>query len=304
MERRAQFILVAVFLLLSISSAVWFIRWIAPDDEDLADQRLVQFDSSVSGLSVGSVVRYLGVPVGRVLDIGLDQQRAGRVDVQIGLDQHLPDSDDLIALLEPQGITGLALVELRDRTAEYEGADVASGVIPGQASILSSISDSAEQLAAQAQVALTRFNTLLSEETIENFAATARELRNLAGNLSQATGDADALLASLSRASTQLEAALPAYSSLASRLENDLIPTMIDTGQSMRATSETLAASVGENREEVRQLLERDLPSLIRLSDEFALTLREMTRLVRNVNNQPGALLYGAPVQQADIPLE
>ena len=304
MERRAQFILVAVFLLLSISSAVWFIRWIAPDDEDLADQRLVQFDSSVSGLSVGSVVRYLGVPVGRVLDIGLDQQRAGRVDVQIGLDQHLPDSDDLIALLEPQGITGLALVELRDRTAEYEGADVAPGVIPGQASILSSISDSAEQLAAQAQVALTRFNTLLSEETIENFAATARELRNLAGNLSQATGDADALLASLSRASTQLEAALPAYSSLASRLENDLIPTMIDTGQSMRATSETLAASVGENREEVRQLLERDLPSLIRLSDEFALTLREMTRLVRNVNNQPGALLYGAPVQQADIPLE
>ena len=304
MERRAQFILVAVFLLLSISSAVWFIRWIAPDDEDLADQRLVQFDSSVSGLSVGSVVRYLGVPVGRVLDIGLDQQRAGRVDVQIGLDQHLPDSDDLIALLEPQGITGLALVELRDRTAEYEGADVAPGVIPGQASILSSISDSAEQLAAQAQVALTRFNTLLSEETIENFAATARELRNLAGNLSQATGDADALLASLSRASTQLESALPAYSSLASRLENDLIPTMIDTGQSMRATSETLAASVGENREEVRQLLERDLPSLIRLSDEFALTLREMTRLVRNVNNQPGALLYGAPVQQADIPLE
>ena len=56
MERRAQFVLVAVFLLLSVGSVVWFMRWIAPSDGGLVDQRLVQFDSSVSGLSVGSVV--------------------------------------------------------------------------------------------------------------------------------------------------------------------------------------------------------------------------------------------------------
>jgi len=303
-ERRAQFLLVAVFLLLSVGSVVWFMRWISPAEGDAVEQRLVQFDGSVSGLSVGGEVRYLGVPVGRVLDISLNPQRAGRVDVQIGLDQPLPDSADLVALLEPQGITGLAVIGLRDRDATSAPVDVAPGVIPGQPSVFSAVSASAQQLAKQAEIALTRFNALLSQETIENFEVTARELRSLAGNLSRASGDVDALLASLGRVSTQVEAALPAYRSLALRLEDDLFPTMIDAGQSLQATSDTLAATVGENREQVKQMLQQDLPSLIRVGDELAITLRELQRLARNINNQPGALLYGAPVKEADIPLE
>ena len=304
MERRAQFLLVAVFLLLSVGSVVWFMRWISPAQGDAVEQRLVQFDGSVSGLSVGGEVRYLGVPVGRVLNIGLNPQRVGRVDVQIGLDQPLPDSADLVALLEPQGITGLAVIGLRDRDATSAPVDVAPGVIPGQPSVFSAVSASAQQLAKQAEIALTRFNALLSQETIENFVVTARELRSLAGNLSRASGDVDALLASLGRVSTQVEAALPAYRSLALRLEDDLFPTMIDAGQSLQATSDTLAATVGENREQVKQMLQQDLPSLIRVGDELAITLQELQRLARNINNQPGALLYGAPVKEADIPLE
>jgi phospholipid/cholesterol/gamma-HCH transport system substrate-binding protein len=304
MERRAQFVLVAVFLLLSIAGLVGFLRWITPSEGDSVERRLVQFDSSVSGLSVGSVVRYLGVPVGRVLDITLNRERTGRVDVQIGLDESLPDSDKLIALLEPQGITGLSLVELRDRGPVSLATDVESGVIPGKASILSTISNSAAELSEQAALALTRLNALLKEETITNFEDTLRQLRDFTGNLSQASGGADALLASLTRVSEQLEVALPAYSSLALQLETDLLPTIVEAGESIQHTSDVLAANVDENSDEIRQLLQQDLPSLIRLSDEFAHTLRELSRLARNVNNQPGALLYGAPVPEADIPLD
>jgi phospholipid/cholesterol/gamma-HCH transport system substrate-binding protein len=304
MERRAQFILVAVFLLLTVASVVGFIRWIKPDEGDSVERRLVQFDSSVSGLSVGSVVRYLGVPVGRVLDIALNRERAGRVNVEIGLDQPLPDSDMLVALLEPQGITGLSLVELRDRSPISVTTDVEPGIIPGQASILSTISNSAAQLSEQAALVLTRLNALLNEETIANFEDTVRQLREFTGNLSQASGGADALVASLTRVSEQLEATLPAYSSLALQLESDLLPTIVVAGESIQQTSDALAASVDENREEISQLLQQDLPSLIRLSDEFAHTLREISRLAKNVNNQPGALLYGAPVPEADIPLD
>jgi len=304
MERRAQFILVAIFLLLSVASVVGFIRWITPDEGDSVERRMVQFDSSVSGLSVGSVVRYLGVPVGRVLDIALNRERAGRVNVEIGLDQPLPDSDMLVALLEPQGITGLSLVELRDRNPASMTTDVKPGVIPGQASILSTISNSAAQLSEQAELALTRLNALLNEENVANFEDTIRQLRDFTGNLAQASDGADALLASLTRVSEQLEASLPAYNSLALRLESDLLPTIVGAGESIQRTSDVLAASVDENREEISQLMEQDLPSLIRLSDEFAYTLREISRLAKNVNNQPGALLYGAPVPETDIPLE
>jgi len=304
MERRAQFVLVAIFLLLSVAAVLGFIRWITPDEGDSVERRLVQFDSSVSGLSVGSVVRYLGVPVGRVLDIALNRERAGRVNVEIGLDQPLPDSDMLVALLEAQGITGLSLIELRDRNPASITADVKPGVIPGQASILSTITSSAAQLSEQAELALTRLNALLDEENVANFEDTVRQLRDFTGNLAQASDGVDALLASLTRVSEQLEASMPAYNSLVLRLESDLLPTIVDAGESIQNTSDVLAASVDENREEISQLLEQDLPSLIRLSDEFAYTLREISRLAKNVNNQPGALLYGTPVPEADIPLD
>jgi phospholipid/cholesterol/gamma-HCH transport system substrate-binding protein len=302
MERRARFILVAVFLLLSLAGVVGFIRWITPPDGASAERALVQFDSSVSGLSVGSVVRYLGVPVGRVLNIAINRDRAGRVDVEIGLDQALPGPDRLVALLEPQGITGLSMIELRDRDPLLIATDVAPGVIPGQASILSTISSSAAQLSEQAELVLARLNALLSPETIANFQNTVRQLGDLTGNLSQASDDTNDLLASLGRVSEQLELTLPAYRSLALQLETEVLPTMVGAGESIQHTSDVLAASVDDNRQEISQLLQQDLPSLMRLSDEFADTLRQISRLTRNVNNQPGALLYGAPVPEADIP--
>jgi phospholipid/cholesterol/gamma-HCH transport system substrate-binding protein len=302
MERRAQFLLVAVFLLLSLASVVWFVRWIAPGQEQAVDQRTVQFEGSVSGLSVGSVVRYLGVPVGRVLDIGLSPQSPGRVDVEIGLDQALPDSSALVGLLEPQGITGLALIELRDRDPRTAPIEVAPGLIPGQPSVFSAVSGAATRVAGQTEAVLMRVNALLTEQVIEDFAATASQLRVLAGNLALATEDVHVLVATLGRVSAQLDSALPEYHALGRRVEAELIPTMVDTGRSLQATSDSLAATLGDNREEVKQLLEQDLPSLIRLGDEFALTLEELHRLLGNINNQPGALFYGKPVTEVEIP--
>lgn len=304
MERRAQFLLVGVFLLLSLASLVWFVRWISPSEEEVVERRTVQFEGSVSGLSVGSVVRYLGVPVGRVLDIGLNRQLAGRVDVQIGLDQSLPGSGDLVGLLEPQGITGLALIELRDRNSGSLPIDVAPEVIPGQPSVFSEVSGAASRVAEKTEAVLVRVNALLAEQTIEDFAATARELRTLTSNLALASRDVDVLVATLGRVGAQLESSLPDYHALARRVEGELIPAMVDTGLSLQATSDSLAATLGDNREEVKQLLQRDLPSLTRLGDEFALTLEELQRLLGNVNSQPGALLYGIPVTEVEIPYD
>ena len=186
MERRAQFLLVAIFLLVSIGGLIAFMRWISPESEVSLDRRLVQFEGSVSGLSVGSEVRYLGVPVGRVLGIGLSAERVGRVDVWLGLDETLPASDQLVGLLEPQGITGLSLVELRDRETDAATIDVSAGVMPGQPSILSEVSDAALQIVQQTNETLTQVRAILSEQMLDNLEATAGEVRILTGNLARA----------------------------------------------------------------------------------------------------------------------
>jgi phospholipid/cholesterol/gamma-HCH transport system substrate-binding protein len=303
-ERRAQFLLVAVFLLLTLAGLFWFVRWISPEEAGSLEQRLVQFEGSVSGLSVGSEVRYLGVPVGRVLAIGLSRERTGRVDVTIGLDEILPDADRLVGVLEPQGITGLSLVELRDRGSHLEAIEVDPGVIAGKPSVFATVSVAAQRTVEQTNVALARISELLDAQTVENVQATIAQLRTLTGNLARASGDVDALIANLNRVSIRVEEALPDYSALAVRLEGELIPTLVTTGDSLQTTSNEMTRMLGENQAAVNRALQQDLPALVELGDEFSQTLQELRRLMATINNQPGALLYGSRVTETEIPLD
>ena len=97
MERRAKVITVAIFVLLSILALWFFTRWIS-DDEVTAKRYQILFRGSVSGLSVGSEVRYLGVPIGQVVEIQAHRQRPGFVQVVI-TSNTLPSGQQLVAVL-------------------------------------------------------------------------------------------------------------------------------------------------------------------------------------------------------------
>jgi phospholipid/cholesterol/gamma-HCH transport system substrate-binding protein len=303
MERHARLILVSTFLLLSIAALIAFYQWIAgPDEGDMRAEQAIQFNGSVSGLSVGSDVRYLGVPVGRVNSIRLSPATPGRVDVVIGLDQALPGADTLVAMLEAQGITGLSIIELRDRTDELPGFAVPAGTIPGYPSLLGQLSSSAGRVAGSLESTLQKLDRLISEQAVEDLAATLGQLRTLSTNLASASADLDQLMASAGRVSGQIEESLPDFRAAAQKLDRDVLPAIAEAGLSMRSMTEAVNASIGENGQVLGELLNRDLPTLIGMTDELARTLQEFNALVGNINDEPGALLYGEQVREVEIP--
>ena len=84
MDREANYAAVGLFVLLVAALAVAFVLWYS----DTGDRREftryeVYFNGSVSGLSEGSTVRYLGVNVGRVAKIRLDPRNGQRVLVLV-----------------------------------------------------------------------------------------------------------------------------------------------------------------------------------------------------------------------------
>ena len=175
MERNARLILVSSFILFSLLAIFFFYRWIqAPDNDDSQQRRMLEFTGSVSGLAVGSEVRYLGVSVGRVLAIDLNKDRLGRVNVLIGTDQTLPASEKLIAALEPLGITGLSLIELQNREPGMEVFDVEPGAIPGFPSIVSQLSGSAGRITSTIEQSLERLNKILDEDSMNDLDETLR----------------------------------------------------------------------------------------------------------------------------------
>ena len=82
MDRDANYVAVGAFVLLVIAMAVSFVFWYTEQRDKRTYERYeIYFPGTVSGLSAGSPVRYLGVDVGKVVRIMIDpraaQSRAG-----------------------------------------------------------------------------------------------------------------------------------------------------------------------------------------------------------------------------------
>ena len=109
METRASYILVGSFVLTLVAALVGVAIWLAGIEFDKAPTRyLTYFKGDVTGLGVGSAVRYRGVPVGSVRTIRLDPKNVEQVQVTMDVSVDAPIKEDTVAQLALQGITGVA----------------------------------------------------------------------------------------------------------------------------------------------------------------------------------------------------
>ena len=67
---------------------------------------------SVTGLNLNAPVRYLGVDVGRVSKIALAPGNVEQVELTLDIERGTPVKVDTVAVLQTQGLIGLAFVNL------------------------------------------------------------------------------------------------------------------------------------------------------------------------------------------------
>ena len=113
METRANHALVGAFVLAAIAALVGFVVWISKaqfnQEFDFYD---VVFEGAVNGLSEGGEVRFNGIKVGEVVDLGLDPQDPNNVIAEIRVEDETPIHQDSTASLELQGITGVTFIQI------------------------------------------------------------------------------------------------------------------------------------------------------------------------------------------------
>jgi phospholipid/cholesterol/gamma-HCH transport system substrate-binding protein len=93
MEREANYTAVGAFVILVTAMAGLFVYWYSEGrDRRSYVSYEIYFQGSVTGLSEGGSVRYLGVEVGKVRRIRLDSRSADRVQIVAEIDQSAPRS--------------------------------------------------------------------------------------------------------------------------------------------------------------------------------------------------------------------
>ncbi|MEP1584233.1 MAG: MlaD family protein, partial [Marinobacter sp.] len=180
MEPRAHHVLIGLFTLVALASALAFALWLgqAGNDRDYAWYEII-FGRGVSGLSEGSPVKYSGIEVGDVAELSLDPSDPRNVRVLIRVYDDVPIKEDTRAGLALTNITGSMNIELKGGTPgskKLTGSRESPPTIQAEPSAFTTLMASSEELFAKLDQFLTNANAMVSKENSRNL---TRSLQNI-----------------------------------------------------------------------------------------------------------------------------
>lgn len=315
METRASYILVGSFVLAFVAGAFAIVTWLAKTEFDrMPAQYHVYFTGSVTGLEIGSAVRYRGVAVGSVADIRIDPKNVERIRVTLDVAAETPIKEDTIASLGFQGITGAAYVELDGGTQESATLVAKEGeplpVIASEASGLERLLTKAPELLEKAFVLVERLSALLDErnqkavaDTLQNMHAVSENLVTSSGSFDRIMADAGGALSSLRAASQRIEALAGTMQERVGPLADNTRDTMAElrvaikgirgTARSFAEVAKTLDKVIGENRKPLSDFSGRGLYELSQFIAESRLLVADLTRLTVQIERDPARFFFG-----------
>ncbi|MEN9315677.1 MAG: hypothetical protein RIS35_2070, partial [Pseudomonadota bacterium] len=273
MEPESRYTLVGAAVLTLIGCAVAMLLWLSGGggSKDSRFYSIVFEQQSLEGLQVGSDVNMRGVKVGRVEGFTIDRDNINRVKVRIRVDAPTPVSENTVAVVARNLLTGLARVNLE--TPGRPGPELlrpAKGqpdpLIPEGNSGIERIAESANRLALSSERALANLNGLLTPENVRTFAEALAGARD-------ATLAFQASAQRIAQVVERADARLPA---LATQTEGFLREAGVAVGQArstLRAFEHT-AGAIAQQAESIGRRTDD-------VSDVALLELRATTRELR-----------------------
>ena len=313
MEREANFVAVGAFMLLVAIMAALFVYWYSDSREARHYTRYeVYFDGSVSGLSEGGQVRYLGVDIGRVVRIRVDRRAADRVQVLVDIDSSAPISARTLAELSLQGVTGLLYIDLQQQRVGAAQRQLMEPVEGERYPVIRSIRSnfdvfvsSLPEVAGRLGELSTRANRLLSDDNIAAISRLAASLDRAGSTLPQLARDAGTLIADLRSATSEARTVIDKVRVASETAAPDLAAALArlrTTADHLATASHQLDGLIADNRQAIGGFMHQGLPEIEALARDGRAAAREFQELSRSLRQNPSQLLYEPLAGGVEVP--
>jgi phospholipid/cholesterol/gamma-HCH transport system substrate-binding protein len=291
---------VGAFVLLVIAMAVSFVFWYTDQrDKRTYDRYEIYFPGTVSGLSAGSQVRYLGVDVGKVVRIMIDPEQRNRVLVIADIDSTAPIDERTRASLSLQGITGLLFIDLKQDSHLAAPAVLAKGlnypVIRSAPSDFDVLLSNLPALTTHLVELADRFDQVFSDDNVRSFKATLDNARLASEHLPDTVREVQALIADARRAVLQVQGAATDLRGIEVHTAPDIesaVASIRHVSDNLARTSEMLEHFVADNETGVSRFTHQSLPEFEQLLRESRQAARDFRDLSRSLKQNPSQLLY------------
>lgn len=310
MERDAKYATLALFALACVAAAVAFIWWYSGrgDQRDYQTYE-IYFQGTVSGLSKGSPVRYLGVDVGRVTYLDVDKADPGRVKVIADIVSSAPISGGTLAKLGLLGLTGLLYIDLQQNPDTSATKALQQGtqfpVIPSRKSSIEASIERLPEILGQATEVLTRIELVLSDENVRSVGQTLAHVEQAAEDLPATIAEARALATDLRGIS---QSTLGLTNRLNQTLDNtkpELAATLANArvaSEKLSRTADALDRLLNQNEGGLGKAAGASVVELQQLVIDARGASNEVRELARTLRERPSSVLFEPKAAGVEIP--
>ncbi len=297
MNPHTNYVAVGLFLIFGCIAVVGLVMWLGKaGDTTPTATYVVQIDGNVNGLSNGSIVRYLGVNVGSVVDILLHTDSAEPVvEVWIEIADGLPIDESTYATLVAQGVTGIANIDLANNVELARPQEVhESGVpiIPFRASGLSALLSGGGDLTEGARRLIARLNAWAGEENRNRVEEILDNLQVLSESLAQESEEIPELVDSMRTTLASLERAAEGFEGVVAEDWPVIASDLKATSANLSAASSRVDGWLERNEASVERLLGEGLDDVTGLVTDLRQTAEQLNRLSVRLREDPSRLIY------------
>lgn len=288
MNSRTRYVFVGLFVLLLSVAFIGGILWLGSGGSGRAyDEYVVRMQESVAGLSRDSTVKYYGVDVGRVAELGLDPNNSGRVRLLLQIDKGTPIHEDTVAALAIQGLTGLAFINLSGGSSSLPllkaAPDQVYPEIKSQSSVWGRLSDNLGELLENLTESSRQFKLLLSDDNQKHLAGTLADLHTLSATFAGRSASMAASLddlAAMSHNAHEASAKLP-----------QLVLRLNKMADEISAAGVTVRQAVEARDRDLQRFSDATLPRVTAMANELNQAAGSLRRFSEALERNPGILL-------------
>jgi phospholipid/cholesterol/gamma-HCH transport system substrate-binding protein len=303
MENRSHALMTGFFTIALLIAAVLAGVWFNRDRVERAPYQIATTES-IPGLNPQAAVRYRGLEVGKVDNIGFNPSTPGQILIRLSVDPEAPITKTTYASLGYQGVTGIAFIQLDDDktgSALLRSDKDHVATIPLRPGFLDQLEKRGLVILRKTEEITTRVDNLLTAENqqkmigaFDNISKTAlafeaipRQLEPTFKRLPQLTAKAEQSMESLNELSASATKMTTNFDKLATALQ-------APDGPITRLTQ--TVDRVGASLEGVSSDLElQTLPHVVAMTDEARTSLRAVKRTANSLSERPQSLLFGSP---------
>ena len=295
METRANYIIVGLVTVAVLLASFGFVFWIARfgDKTDLVPLE-IRIPGSVTGLTVGSEVKFNGINVGAVRNLGIDPNDPKVVIAIAEVKSNTPVTAATTASLGFVGLTGQAYIELKGgdakapnilAVAQETGEPARIAADPGA---VNNLIDQAQEIATTANRVLAGLDQFVIDnqgaltDTVQNAAKFSKALGDNSGEIDDFLKSAGELSTTLKSVSGRLETTLATAEDLLKSLDKKKVDAILTNAEKV---SGDIANSTGDLKSIVDSV-KKSAENISALSEKAKTSLEQADKLISAADPQ------------------